>query len=137
MPRKGENIYKRKDGRWEGRYIKGRSETGKAVYDYVYAHSYRDVKSKLSLSSKAPSQIQAISANPQISIQTKTFGDLADLWMKSIQPQVKESTFIKYQNSLKNYILPVLGDKQLGDISFSCLEEFVSTLLTSGGNGVV
>ena len=21
MPRKGENIYKRKDGRWEGRYI--------------------------------------------------------------------------------------------------------------------
>ena len=134
MPRKGENIYKRKDGRWEGRYIKGRSETGKAVYGYVYAHSYRDVKSKLSLSSKAPSQIQVISANSQISIQTKTFGDLADLWMKSIQPQVKESTFIKYQNSLKNYILPVLGDKQLGDISFSCLEEFVSTLLTSGGN---
>lgn len=24
MPRKGENIYKRKDGRWEGRYVKGR-----------------------------------------------------------------------------------------------------------------
>lgn len=22
MPRRGENIYKRKDGRWEGRYIK-------------------------------------------------------------------------------------------------------------------
>lgn len=22
MPKKGENIYKRKDGRWEGRYIK-------------------------------------------------------------------------------------------------------------------
>ena len=32
MPRKGENIYKRKDGRWEGRYIKARSQTGKAVY---------------------------------------------------------------------------------------------------------
>lgn len=66
MPRKGENIYKRKDGRWEGRYIKGQSETGKAVYGYVYAHSYRDVKSKLSLSSQAPSQIQVISANPQV-----------------------------------------------------------------------
>lgn len=32
MPRKGENIYKRKDGRWEGRFIKGRSATGKALY---------------------------------------------------------------------------------------------------------
>jgi len=26
MPRTGSNIYKRKDGRWEGRYQKGRSE---------------------------------------------------------------------------------------------------------------
>lgn len=32
MPRKGENIYKRKDGRWEGRYVKGRN--GKS---YLYA----------------------------------------------------------------------------------------------------
>ena len=31
MPRKGENIFKRKDGRWEGRYIK-KHENGKAIY---------------------------------------------------------------------------------------------------------
>jgi hypothetical protein len=47
MARKGENIYKRKDGRWEGRYIKSRSSTGKANYGYVYAKSYREVKAKL------------------------------------------------------------------------------------------
>ena len=40
MPRRGENIYKRKDGRWEGRYIRGRTLTGKAEYGYVYARSY-------------------------------------------------------------------------------------------------
>ena len=50
MPRKGENIYKRKDGRWEGRYVKSRTETGKALYGYVYAHTYREVKQKLILS---------------------------------------------------------------------------------------
>ena len=44
MPRKGENIYKRKDGRWEGRYIKARSQTGKAVYGYVYAPTYKEAK---------------------------------------------------------------------------------------------
>ena len=32
MPRRGENIYKRKDGRWEGRYIRGRTPAGKAEY---------------------------------------------------------------------------------------------------------
>lgn len=31
MPRRGENIYKRKDGRWEGRFIKHRTEHGKAT----------------------------------------------------------------------------------------------------------
>ena len=37
MPRKGENIYKSKDGRWEGRFIKSRSAQGKAQYGYVYS----------------------------------------------------------------------------------------------------
>lgn len=31
MARRGENIHKRKDGRWEGRYIKGRAD-GKAIW---------------------------------------------------------------------------------------------------------
>ena len=47
MPRRGENIHKRKDGRWEARYIKGRQENGKAIYGYLYARTYRDVKQKL------------------------------------------------------------------------------------------
>lgn len=49
MPRKGENIYKRKDGRWEGRYIKARSQTGKAVYGYVYAPTYKEVGDDMDL----------------------------------------------------------------------------------------
>lgn len=53
MARKGENIYKRKDGRWEGRYIKSRSSTGKANYGYVYAKSYREVKANLSVKVRA------------------------------------------------------------------------------------
>lgn len=44
MPRKGENIFKRKDGRWEGRYIKAHTLQGKALYGYVYARTYKDVK---------------------------------------------------------------------------------------------
>lgn len=31
MPRTGKNIYKRKDGRWEGRYKASRDENGKRV----------------------------------------------------------------------------------------------------------
>ena len=51
MPRTGENIYKRKDGRWEGRYIKERVE-GRARYGAVYAKSYREVREKLEKAKK-------------------------------------------------------------------------------------
>ena len=37
MARRGENIRKRKDGRWEGRYIKARTSEGKIQWGYVYA----------------------------------------------------------------------------------------------------
>jgi len=47
MPRKGENIYKRKDGRWEGRYIRSYDASNKAKYSYVYGKTYSEVKQKL------------------------------------------------------------------------------------------
>ena len=51
MSRTGENIYRRKDGRWEGRYIKARTASGKAIYGYVYSKSYREVKQRLAQAS--------------------------------------------------------------------------------------
>ena len=41
MARKGENIYKRKDGRYEGRYIKDYDLQGKGITGYVYGKSYK------------------------------------------------------------------------------------------------
>ena len=50
MSRKGENIFKRKDGRYEGRYVK-EYKNGRAIYGYVYASSYADCKRKRALTS--------------------------------------------------------------------------------------
>ena len=47
MARHGENIYKRKDGRWEGRYIKGYGADGKSISGYVYGKTYKEAKEKL------------------------------------------------------------------------------------------
>ena len=47
MPRKGENIYKRKDGRWEGRYI--------GCYDENHMLSW--MSSKATICSMFPLQI--------------------------------------------------------------------------------
>jgi hypothetical protein len=47
MPKRGENIYKRKDGRWEARVIKGYNEQGKAQYAYFYGRTYKEAKDKV------------------------------------------------------------------------------------------
>ena len=46
MAKRGENIYKREDGRWEGRYSKGRKSDGKLIYGYVYDRKYSNCKDK-------------------------------------------------------------------------------------------
>lgn len=99
MARKGENIYKRKDGRWEGRYIKSRSSTGKANYGYVYAKSYREVKAKLISQSSCTSN--SVTVDPEIS--SDQFEQVAMEWFQAICPKVKESTSNKYRNLLSSY----------------------------------
>ncbi len=47
MSRRGENIYKRKDGRWEARYLYTKDSTGNPKYRYLYAKTYKEVKAKL------------------------------------------------------------------------------------------
>ena len=46
MARRGENIHKRKDGRWEGRYIKARTPEGKIQWGYVYGTVYDSKESR-------------------------------------------------------------------------------------------
>ncbi len=46
MPRKGENITKRKDGRWEARVIYAYDENRRAKYRYLYGKTYAEAKAK-------------------------------------------------------------------------------------------
>ena len=47
MARHGENIRKRKDGRWEGRYGVYDQEQKRKRYHSVYGRSYDEAKKKL------------------------------------------------------------------------------------------
>ena len=130
MPRKGENIYKRKDGRWEGRYIKGRNQNGKAQYGYVYAKSYRELKAKMK-------NIVPTSNKESASVKKKTvlsFECTAQEWLQTKKAYVKESTFMRYNYLLEKYILPSLGEYVVTDIQNQDINDFSATLLSSGGS---
>jgi len=126
MPRRGENIYKRKDGRWEGRYIKGKDLEGKSKYGYVYAKSYSKVKEKLT-EIKALPQIDAA-----VSKGTKTLSQVCCLWLDETKTQIKHSTYVKYYNIIHNHILPSIGNYKINMLDTALIRQFVDEKLTSG-----
>lgn len=100
MPRKGENIYKRKDGRWEGRYIRSYDSEHKAKYAYVYGKTYSEVKRKLT---EQRGNVQKVQPTKN---KSSTYGELLDCWLHSMQLNTKEST----QSSVGKYAVQQLSD---------------------------
>lgn len=125
MSRTGKNIYKRRDGRWEARYIKGYDENGKAKYGYIYAKSYIEAKNK---------QINAISQSSFINSSNSStlYSKWLDEWLIYIKPQVKESTFIRYKNIVYNHLKPTIGKLTLSRINTGYLKNYIGNLLTNG-----
>ena len=101
MSRKGENIYKRKDGRWEGRYPKGYRPDGKIAYSSVYARSYREVKEKMK---------QKNLQNTEKIKRSSMFSCYADNWLENVRISKKISTYNKYKSIYFLHIKPFIGN---------------------------
>ena len=93
MARRGENIYKRKDGRWEGRYKCGYNDNGKTKYHSVYGHSYAEVRSKL-VPLKA-------SVTARYSACNLTVKELFTEWLFAVKLRVKPSTYRQYHEYVR------------------------------------
>lgn len=83
MARRGENIHKRKDGRWEGRYIKARTPEGKIQWGYIYGTAYAEVKRVL-IQKKAEAGFYNLKRTDL------TFEVLAEVWLHSLRNSIKE-----------------------------------------------
>lgn len=124
MSKHGENIYKRKDGRWEARYLKGVLPNGKKQYGSVYAKSYNEVKAK---------QLQYIINPAQKICDTINFtvSDLMSEWLDSIKNNVKPNTYQKYESLNRNHIEIHLGSIFVKLISNYTIRNFTSNLINS------
>ncbi len=96
MARHGENIYKRKDGRWEGRYKSGVKADGTAKYSSIYGKSYTDVKAALSEKRVKP----IITSVPK----NLTLNNLFELCFEDVQLKVNESSYMNYRMKFEKNI---------------------------------
>lgn len=127
MSKKGENIYKRKDGRWEGRYIKGYSPSGKARYISCYGKTYREARDKLNMVKAAFLQGEDFASRSR-----KRFEFYCDEWLRLNRSRFKESTYEKYKTALSKHIKPGLGGCTILSLSTPLVSQFEQELLDDG-----
>ncbi len=127
MSKKGENIRKRKDGRWEGRYKKGRKENGEIIYGSVYGKTYREVKEKMHVASATSTIITPPKASAEM-----TFAVLLRKWQESNAIRLKGGTKTRYENLINSHIIPELGDLRLSEISAATINSFLNKKLMNG-----
>ena len=125
MAKRGENIYLRKDGRYEGRCIKGRKPNGKIIYHSVYAKTLAECKEKL-----LQAKMLYFQNIPDVKIYgTGTVKEFLLYWLNDIiRAVVKPSTFSNYVHYIEKWIIPYLGNEKLYQLKEEKIQQFVNHL---------
>lgn len=129
MARRGENIYKRKDGRWEGRYVIGRKPNGRTAFSYIYGKTYTEVKKKLEICKADRTLAKTIDRSEEI-YRDGSIGAWLEFWLEAvIKPEVKYSTYAVYRGQVERHILPSAGKIKLKNMNNKTMEIVYNAIL--------
>lgn len=127
MPKKGENIRKRADGRWEGRYKVDTPTDAKTKYHSVYGKTYKEVKDKIRLITSQPALLNEKKQQQPILIK-----EVITQWLNSSKSIHKGATEVRYEYLIEKHIIPELGDVPLSSVTSSLLTNFMNRKLEHG-----
>lgn len=125
MPRKGENIYKRKDGRWEGRIWQENTMPGRRKYISVYGKTYKEVKGKMEKTRNG--HIQSSKGLPDME-------EAASIWLEDRKQFWKPTTYAAYQQIVDKYIGSYLGKIKINKIDSQVMADFHALLRSEREN---
>ena len=123
----GENVFLRKDGRFEARYRKGRDAKGRLVYGFCYGKTYEEAREKARRMQNTEDYTRGLCG------WGYTFSHYCDSWLTVNNPRLKVSSSAKYKADMENHIKPFFGDRQVCEITSEDVEAFTQTLLGQKG----
>lgn len=132
MSKKGENIRKRKDGRWEGRVRVYNELTAKRSYKSIYGKTYREVKERICLYHASPAPSPSVSPASSGKSGTRTFAEILYLWLSTNRIRLKGGTINKYQYIIDKHIVPTLGAIEIRYLTADRINTFLFHELEEG-----
>lgn len=137
MARHGENIRKRKDGRWEARYQIFDAGKGRNIYRSVYGSTYEKAKEKRADAMEAAKEKWDLAAKQRAdgkeTCMRIQFSQAAAGWLKEVLDQHKYSTYIKYESIYRVHLERIAGSCLLSDLSGQAFREKISDHLSEKG----
>ena len=123
MPRMGENIRKRKDGRYEGRYADGYKPDGRLKYRSVYGKTYEEVKKKLH-EAVAGKKVSVNGFSSRILVS-----QVSDMWLQNKKPYIKQSTYCQYLSVMEKHINPFFKNTRITELNDAMMQDFLVGLM--------
>lgn len=116
MSKRGENIRKRSDGRWEGRFSVKDPITGKRKGRSVYAKTYAEAKERLAQMKYRLEE--EVPKSPALHTQNNILlEEIVREWLTKTANSKKHSTYIKYRRIYENYLAAEFKGISLADIA--------------------
>ena len=125
MAKRGNNIYKRKDGRYEGRVPLGYRENGTIRYKSVYARTLSECKEKMAA-------IYTTRMEQCPTAGKLTFYNVAEQWLMSAKLRVKPSSYANYVNIVNKHLLPTFSRTLMANLSAAMVDAFIIQKLQNG-----
>lgn len=140
MAKVGLNVCKRPDGRYEGRYKKGRDEHNKLVYGSVYARTKKEAVKKVMEKQREHEDYENVRICRADGSRTITrpekkgckLGDWLTVWLARKLREVKETSYGVYETRIRKHIRPALGEVLMEEMDEDKLWEFVKKLKEKG-----
>lgn len=122
------SIRKRKDGRWEGRYVVGHDPiTGKMISRNVLGKTQAEVKEKLRTAIENSKRLDYTQTGKY------TVGQWMDEWFEAYaKVKVRPSSHQTCKGYIENHIKPNIGDIPIEKLTSLQLQKFYRLLLTEG-----
>ena len=119
------NIYKRKDGRFEGRIPFGRDDNGNLKYKYLYSRNLADLKEKM---------LNAYTTSEKYSptVYCKTLQEISLEWLNCAKLRVKESSYCCYEKIVKKHIISYFKQTKYCELNTPKINNFIEYLIKNG-----
>jgi hypothetical protein len=119
MPNKGNNIFKRKDGRYEARYVKQRDKDNNIIkYGFVYGKTYNEAKRKRELTINNLNKVTI-----ENNANTNKFNYSIRNWLKN-KTNIKDSTYYNYESIIEGRLIPFFKTKKTNTIKYQDIVNF-------------